>query len=193
MTTSDWALIISLCSFALALASFIWNVWSKFIYPKPKVRVSCSASIIFHPGNADHKQEFLSLSATNLGPGDVILHSAVLRSRKVKWWRELKAWYRRPYCFDFGLLNPLEGFPARMNHTIGPFSGGLPKKLAVGESFSSYFPRKVDWFENKVRGIGFNDSFGRNHWCSKQDVNKVREAVLKETTKDVTQIRPSDI
>ena len=40
MTTADWALIISLCSLLLAMAGFVWNVWSKFIYPKPKVRVS---------------------------------------------------------------------------------------------------------------------------------------------------------
>jgi hypothetical protein len=193
MTTGDWALIISLCSFAVALGSFIWNVWSKFIYPKPRVRVSFTASIIFHPGHADHKQEFLSLGATNLGPGDVILHSAVLRSRKRKWWRGWKGWYRRVYRFDYGMLNPLEGFPARMDHTIGPFSGGLPKKLAFAETFSSYFPHKVDWFENKVWGVGFSDSFGRNHWCSRQDVKKVRDAVLNETKSDAAQIRPSDI
>ena len=31
MTTADWALVISLCSFAVALAGFVWNVWSKFM------------------------------------------------------------------------------------------------------------------------------------------------------------------
>jgi hypothetical protein len=80
MTTSDWALIISLCSFAVALSSFIWNVWSKFIYPKAKVRVAFQASIIFHPGYPEHESEFLSLVATNLGPGDVLLHSSVEES-----------------------------------------------------------------------------------------------------------------
>jgi hypothetical protein len=80
-----------------------------------------------------------------------------------------------------------------MDHTIGPFSGGLPKKVAVGESFTSYFPRKVDWFENKVWGVGFNDSFGRNHWCSRKDVKKVRDAVLKNKKPDNTGIKPSDI
>ena len=51
MTTSDWALIISLCSLAVALSSFVWNVWSKFIYPKPTVRVTLQATIIFQPGS----------------------------------------------------------------------------------------------------------------------------------------------
>jgi hypothetical protein len=40
MQTADWALVISLCSAGVSLASFIWNVWSKFIYPKPVVQVS---------------------------------------------------------------------------------------------------------------------------------------------------------
>jgi hypothetical protein len=193
MTTGDWALVISLFSFAVALGSFVWNIWSKFIYPKPKVRVTLQASIIFHPGHPDHQKEFISLMATNVGPGDVILSAAVLRSRKKKWWREWKAWFRRRYRFDYGMLNPLEGFPGVMDHSIGPFSGGLPKKIGVGESFSSYFPRNVDWFENKVMGVGFNDSFGRNHWCSRQDIKKVRESVLKHKKGNETAIRSADL
>jgi hypothetical protein len=33
MTTADWALVISICSAIVSLASFVWNVWSKFVYP----------------------------------------------------------------------------------------------------------------------------------------------------------------
>jgi hypothetical protein len=40
VTTADWALVISLCSAVVSLAGFVWNVWSKFIYPKPRVQVS---------------------------------------------------------------------------------------------------------------------------------------------------------
>jgi len=40
MQTADWALVIGLFSLVVSVASFIWNVWSKFIYPKPVVRVS---------------------------------------------------------------------------------------------------------------------------------------------------------
>ena len=45
MTTADWALVVSLFSFLVALAAFVWNVWSKFIYPRAKSRL--------HRGNAD--------------------------------------------------------------------------------------------------------------------------------------------
>jgi len=183
MTTGDWAFVISICSFGVALGSFVWNVWSKFIYPKARVRITLQASVIFHPGQHDHKKEFISLSATNMGPGEVTLHGAVLRNRKVRWWKDPKAYLDRRYRFDYGLLNPLQDFPARFDHSIGPFSGGLPKKLAVGERFSSYFPRQVDWFENEVANIGFDDTLGRNHWCDRSDVEKVRDKVLSHGLK----------
>lgn len=82
MRTSDWALIISLCSFAVALGSFVWNVWSKFIYPKAKIRVTFQATVIIQPGAPEHRPEFLTLTATNFGPGDVTLHSAILYHQK---------------------------------------------------------------------------------------------------------------
>jgi hypothetical protein len=147
MTTSDRALIISLCSFAVAVGSFIWNVWSKFIYPKPKVRVTFQATSIFHPGVHDHGREFLTLRATNLGPGDVAIQNAILWHNREKWWKNWRAFFNRHHRRQYGLLNPLEDFPHRFDHTIGPFSGGLPKKITTGEDFTSYFPRKVDWFQ----------------------------------------------
>lgn len=46
MTTADWALVISIGSLLISAPGFIWNVWSKFIYPKAKVRPPPSR---FHP------------------------------------------------------------------------------------------------------------------------------------------------
>jgi hypothetical protein len=91
VSTADWALIISLCSFAVALSSLIWNVWSKFIYPKAQIRVTFQATMIFHPGSPDHKQEFLTLTATNHGPGEVTLQSSVVYHRKKQWWKNWRA------------------------------------------------------------------------------------------------------
>ena len=64
-----------------------------------------------------------------------------------------------------------------------PFSGGLPKKIAPGEGFSSYFPRKGDWLTHKSVRLGFVDTFGRHHWCSRQDVLKVTETLQKKGAK----------
>jgi hypothetical protein len=189
MKTSDWALVISLCSFAVAVSSFVWNVWSKFIYPKPKVQVTFRASYIFQPGAPYHGREFFTLSATNFGPGDITLHSAVVRHYRKQWWKNWRAFFNRHYRRQYATVNPLEDFPHRFDHSIGPFSGGLPKKIATGESFNSYFPRGVDWFEQKRFRIGFSDSFDRNHWCSARDIRKV----IADTRADKTERPPGEI
>lgn len=165
MTTADWALGISMLSFAVSLAGFVWNVWSKFIYPKAKVRVSFAVNVLIQNGVSDH--EMLCLSATNFGPGQVALHMATGRARHSR--------FKRLQHF---ILNPLHDFPAMVNHTIGPFSGGLPKKLEVGESFSAYFILRHEAFRDEpIVDVGFVDTFGRNHWAPRKSVAKVRMAV----------------
>ena len=79
MTTADWALVISLCSAAISLAALAWNIWAKFIFPKPTVRVSFSVNRMF-PDRAK-VGKFLTLSATNrassprcLGPWPLSSH-----------------------------------------------------------------------------------------------------------------------
>jgi hypothetical protein len=113
---------------------------------------------------------FLSLSATNHGPIKVILHSAVVRTQPDK-----KTGSR------FGILNPLHNFPLQTNHTIGPFSGGLPKPLDVGETFSVYFPYSGDTFlAEDLRLIGFVDTFSKYHWASRRDLKNVLEKYRKQ-------------
>jgi hypothetical protein len=166
MTTADWALVVSLCSALTALASFLWNVWSKFIYPKPKVQVSFSMMTMMTPATPGsrllHKSEnkALALSATNMGPIEVSLNS-VCAAGGFRWWR------RRPK--SIGLLNPLPSFPlysGQFNDAAGPFAGGLPRKLHVGEQFTSYFvPDHESLAKDEVERIGFCDTFGRFHWA----------------------------
>jgi hypothetical protein len=80
MTVADWALVISIFSAVISLAALAWNVWSTFIYPKAKVRVAFSMSVLIQPGK-DRSQDYelLNLSATNMGPGEVTLTSAMIR------------------------------------------------------------------------------------------------------------------
>jgi hypothetical protein len=121
MQTADWAFIVSLCSVVIALFSVLWNIWSKFIYPKPTVRVGFS-----HMAIVGSEEEILTLSATNMGPISVTLHSAIVRKKR-KW---LRKWLSR--MRTYGILLPLHDYPFRKDHTIGPFSGGLPKTVEVG-------------------------------------------------------------
>lgn len=173
METADWALAISLCSFLVSLAGFVWNVWSKFIYPKPKVRVSFTVNIMLDRNGT--RPRFLSLSATNYGPGPVTLHSAVGRARA--------AWMKKTHF----IMNPLHNFPQQMDFTVGPFSGGLPKKIEPGESFSAYFTLRHEALRDEpVIDVGFCDTFGRNHWAARKQVKQVRKAVAEAFSKEET-------
>jgi hypothetical protein len=159
MTTADWAFVISIISALISAAGFVWNVWSKFIYPKPCVQVSFSMMTIFQGGRAD--EHILSLSATNMGPIEVTLHSALV------------AFPAGPFSIKsdrYGLLNPLYDYPMRSNHVIGPFGGGLPKKVGVGEQFTVYLVPDHEYLaKGDYQHIGFTDTFGRYHWAKRID------------------------
>lgn len=171
MTTADWAFIVSLVSLLTSIGGFVWNVWSKFIFPKAKVRSSIAVISVVDGGEISHRA--ISLSATNYGPGVVTLHTVVGRERK--------SWY---WPYQHIIFNPLHNFPVHADHTIGPFSGGLPAKIDVGESFSSYLGLRHEGLRDlNIVDVGFVDSFGRNHWASRKSVRSVRKAVKKEFDK----------
>lgn len=166
MTTADWALVISVCSAFVSLGSFIWNVWSKFIYPKAKIRVTFSYVTILHPNDRSQDYDLLDLSATNFGPGEVTLRTARVRRKRF--------FFRN---HGFGILNPLLSAHHR-EQSNGPFSGGLPKTLAVGEVFSVYFvPNHSHLAQDNYDRIGFNDTFGRVHWAPKTHVSNTRPSI----------------
>jgi len=166
MTVADWALIISLGALGVTICNFVWNVWSKFIYPKPKVTASISFMTVYN-GDGSTGPSCITLNATNFGPAEVILYAATAKEKKG----------------NIGTLNPLQDFPLRTDHTLGPFSGGLPKKIDVGETFAAFFTVDNDWFgeNNNLVRFGFQDTFGRNHWCSKKDVSRLKKSLLENT------------
>lgn len=182
MSTADYALLVSLFSAAVSLGGFVWNVWSKFIYPRPRVRVSFALSFIVADGAKD-KDEVIALHATNMGPTEVTVSSALIRKKKREFWRR---------GHDYGLLNPLHNFPVYRNLTIGPFGGGLPKKLAVGEQFSLYFvPVHEGLADKDIERVGVNDTFGRIHWASYKDTLETLMKVRKRYA-DSLQSAPSE-
>lgn len=110
----------------------------------------------------------LSLQATNFGPSEVTLYAACARAKKKYPWSK-----RTPIA----ILNPYRDYPNDLSGA-GPFGGGLPKKMEVGEQFSVYFPVERSWFiEEKLAKFGFNDTFGRLHWCSQKDVKRIIERI----------------
>ncbi|TIX54626.1 MAG: hypothetical protein E5V33_24935, partial [Mesorhizobium sp.] len=118
VTTADWALLISLLSACISAAGFIWNVWSKFIYPKAKVRTAFSVMNLI--SKAGESPPFLNLNATNYGPGAVTLYAAVVRMKEEQ--GSLPHFLRPLFRVgsQYGLLNPLANFPNEFDFTEGP-------------------------------------------------------------------------
>jgi hypothetical protein len=115
------------------------------------------------------EDEVLSLSATNMGPAPVTLHCVLADGGKT-WWR------RKPKAY--ALLNPLHNYPMQREHSVGPFGGGLPKKLDVGEQFTSYFiPAHEALAKDEFDRVGFSDTFGRHPWASRAALTKARKRI----------------
>ncbi len=156
MKTADWALLISLLSLCLALAGFVWNVWSKFIYPKPRLIVGFQKMIIFEGGKS--RQPHFNMTITNHGPIKTTVYLAVILFRS-----------RNPFKPQNAILNPIHNFPNEPYVGIGPFAGGLPYELEVGKDLRIQFPYEGDgFFANSVLRIGVTDVFGNSHWTSKK-------------------------
>jgi hypothetical protein len=185
MTVADWALVISIGSVAISLAGFVWNVWSKFIFPKPRIRVGFSFVQMMAPSSEKEgflthtENSALALSATNLGPGATTLYNALAIERRKHWWN------RKPS--RYGLLNPLPHFPeypGQFQNTSGPFGGGLPKKVEIGEQFTVYFvPDHEALASGRVDRIGFTDTFGQLHWAPRRDLIEARKHIREACDK----------
>ena len=172
MTTADYALIVSLFSFFVSLAGFIWNVWSKFIYPKAKIRSNIAVMLIMD-GDGTPPRKFVQLSATNYGPTEI-----TLRSHQTKRRQDFLGFRRNR---QLALVNPVAHPDS--DEPTGWLAPSFPKKLAVGESATVYFspqsPKR--WVEEgDLYYFGFSDTFGRLHWCSRANAKKFRKDVVED-------------
>lgn len=150
-STAQIALIVSALSFLLSFAGFIWNVWSKFIFPKPRIEVTLNTSMAIG-GEGGQWPDALTVSAINHGPIPVTLRS--VDGRVMKWiWQKpqhavLRCYKNWPYSSK-----------AELTHGIG-----LRVKLDVGDVFSVHIVRDLG-FPGLVDTIGFSDGFGRTHFA----------------------------
>jgi hypothetical protein len=168
MNTADYALIISLIAAATSVAALLWNVWQKYIFVKPALQVTLGIYRVLQPQPGRNVARplgprLLNLSVTNMGPGPVILHACMVKSKADRWRRG-----------RYGLLNPIHGDPAAAEPiSVGPFSGGLPSKIEPGEVKSFYFPYDKDCFlKEAIYRAGICDTYGRNNWCRRRDIKK---------------------
>ena len=172
MRTADWALVVSLFSFVVALAGFGWNVWSKFVYPKARVRTSIAVMLILD-GDGSPARKFIQLSATNYGPTEITLHSHMAKRRQGFMWLRSNR--------QLAMINPV-AHPGS-NEPTGWSTPDFPKKLAVGEGVAVYFSAQAPkrWVEKgDLYYFGFSDTFNRLHWCTSPNAKKFRANVVKE-------------
>lgn len=161
MTTADYALIVSLFSAVIALLSFGWNIWQKFLYPKARLRVSFHTCVVTI-GNGPPYPRFIALSGTNHGPTDVSIQHVFIKYQQ--------GLFKRQYA----MVNPIHHLNAP-EVGIGPFAGGLPKTLKVGEQHTSYFPHNAQSFaRDRLTMVGFHDNFGRSHKVPKRYIRKIK-------------------
>jgi hypothetical protein len=167
MSTSDYALITSLFSIAIAIGALVWNVWQKFIFVKPALQVTFGIYRAFQSTSGyiatPTGHRLLRLTVTNLGPGAVVLYACIAKTKAL--------WWRKP---ELSMINPIHGDPMdEQPISIGPFGFGLPTKIDVGDTKSFYFPYAEDCFLREgVHRVGINDTYQRNTWCRRHDMRK---------------------
>jgi hypothetical protein len=169
MTTAENAIIISTASLIISIFALGWNIWSKFIFPKPSLVVGFTVMEIMD--EAGLHDPFLNLSITNHGPISATISASYVQISK--------GLLRRR---GLALLNPLSDFRSDMKKTLGPFSGGLPKKLEVGEEFSLKYWYGMNWLDERVVRVGVRDSFNRMQWCRRRDIRRVTRRYLEDKT-----------
>lgn len=186
LTTADYALIVSICSAFLSLFSLGWNIWSKFIYPKPKVRISVdlkyahlsSGHIVsigadgrFAGGTPSNELSLpaIEISVANFGPGPVTVTSAVGKPKKALPLEKSEG---------LAIVTAYDHYPLDLN-SKNVFGGGLPKTLDVGGELTLYFPVDSDLTgEGSLKKLGVRDSFSRFHWIERSQMKELRLKAL---------------
>jgi hypothetical protein len=156
MTTADWALLISICSAAISLAGFIWNVWSKFIYPKPRVDVSFNFMAVVSGGKKE--DSVLGLSATNMGPASVTLYCVIADGGK-----DMVAPQAKGVCSAQSLAR-ISVETRSFHRTIRWW---LPKNSMSANNSRHISFRTMKGSQRAIRSHRFCGLFGRHHWASK--------------------------
>jgi len=158
MSDSDIAIVISVFSVLVAAFSLGWNIYRDVIL-KPRVRVDFGVRTIVQHGNP-HKPEYVILTATNHGPGVVILSMVQMKDSSI-----IKRIFRNVK------------YAVVMDGYTDPLSAQLPCKLEVGEKIDLLFTYDKECMLKKGWShIGISDSFGRVHWAKSK---QIKEAIDK--------------
>jgi hypothetical protein len=164
LTTADYALIISLFSATISLAGFIWNVWSKFLFPKARIRLQFAIGYITGGYQGATRPTYICAFATNFGPTDISIQNFVVTFKRGLF-RKGQAAY----------VNPIQSL-VRPEAMSGPFGGDLPKPLKVGDQHTLYFPYESSSVAREpMHRAGVIDNFGRFHGIPRRLLRGVKK------------------
>lgn len=184
-TTAQIALVVSGLSFALALANFIWSVWSKFIFPKPRLEVRASfvlfeesmQRIHYFPSkrgnlkrldNCDLTLPAISVYVANHGPGSVKIGMPIFERRK-PFHARIEGYGTFTECISYPWQTMNDSDRAELKDVLN-FGDNRTFYVPVGES------EIKEWMLTKV---GFIDALGRKHFCSRADIENIADVARR--------------
>ncbi len=168
MSTADYALFVSLFSATISMGGLVWNVWSKWIYPKGRLRVTVAEMVLMVKGFGDEERpEYIVVNMTNYGPSELTVKIVGVEISNGHFKKASQA-----------IVNPIHGQVGVNEYGIGPIAGGLPKTLKVGEQFALYFPHSPKTFMRaKLKSLGVHDNFGTYHQVPKKLIHQVKRSL----------------
>ncbi len=153
---AEIALAISILSLLVAGASFGWNIYKEIGL---RARVGVDLSIVtLISGYEDINPVFVMVHCVNRGPGKVKLDNLHFKFIKL---------------LDQGKTKV--GYAITAYDREHPNSSSLPVAIDVGETARFLVPFTADCFlKLDVTDFAVSDSFGRDHWIKKRQLQKAR-------------------
>jgi len=154
------AVVVSFFSLAVAALALGWNVYRDVVL-KPRLKVRVSVVDVVH---ATGSTKCVSVTGTNLGPGELIIEMAVGKNAPLL----------------LRLRRKTEHFILVEDYTILGCHK-VPKRLLVGERVTLLWPYdKRSFLKDPLTRIGLQDSFGREHWATAVSLKVARASYVAD-------------
>lgn len=153
-------LFVSFASILVAGFALGWNVYRDILL-KPRVQVKYR--IMRTTGGNKKGQDLILITGLNKGPG-IIKFAMIHYDKSTTWQRFCRKGEQGIIIYDY----------------TNPMSSKLPCRVEVGDEVSLIFSvtETTSWAK-EIHRIGLLDTFGRTHWCKKNDAREVREQYIK--------------
>ena len=159
MTTT--ALVLSIVSLVIALVALFWNIYRDLLL-RPRSRVTCHISIV--DTRSVNLGTFINITLTNLGPGELVLDSIVVKTGGIR-----------------ERMRNEPRYAVIINDYDNPMNPAMPTTVAVHRRVTQFLPFEQDCFvAQPVKRIGFIDTLNRYHWARHSDVEEVKREYVKE-------------